>query len=71
LPAPPYVDFIAGSELIASDATKDEYSTDGDDIRITATSASTEQVKTVIIKISGGCNCHVAKLSGPDIVKFD
>jgi hypothetical protein len=70
-PYPPAVDFIYGSILIASDENKDQFSTNGDDIKITATSATTGQVKTAVIKISGGCNCHVEKISGPNKMVFD
>lgn len=68
---PPNVDFIAGSFLIASDENKGEFSTQGDDIKITATSALTGQIKTTTLKISGGCNCHVQKISGSEKVTFD
>jgi hypothetical protein len=69
---PPAANFVAGFVLIASDGTKDEYSAEGDDVSITATSVTTGQVKKAIIKVSGGgCNCHIAKVSGPETVKFD
>jgi hypothetical protein len=48
-----------------------DYSTDGDIIKVSATDPATNQTKSVNMKISGGCNCHVAKISGPDTVKFD
>jgi hypothetical protein len=70
-PYPPAVDFMYGSILIASDENKDQFSTQGDDIKITATSATTGQVKIAVIKISGGCNCHVEKISGPVKIVFD
>jgi len=56
---------------IANDNTKDEFSTAGDDIEITATNKATNQTKTITLKISGGCNCHVAKVSGADKLVFD
>lgn len=74
IPSPPYppgVEFFAGFTMIASDDTKSEFSTDGDDIRITATNSTTGQVKSAVVKISGGCNCHVNKISGPDSIVFD
>ena len=68
---PPAADFVAGFVLIASDGTKDEFSAEGDDVRITATSVTTGQVNTTVLKISSGCNCHVTKVSGPETVTFD
>ena len=68
---PPAADFVAGFVLIASDGTKDEFSAEGDDVRITATSVTTGQVITTNLKISNGCNCHVTKVSGPETVTFD
>jgi hypothetical protein len=65
------VDFVAGFVLVATDEIKSELSTEGDDIEITATSKTTGQVKKAIVKVSGGCNCHIAKVSGPETVKFD
>ena len=56
---------------IANDNMRDQLSTEGDDLLISATNPTTNQTKTAIVKISGGCNCHVAKLSGPAIVAFD
>jgi hypothetical protein len=64
-------DVVPGFIWIASDGIKTEFSTEGDDVEITAKSKATGQVKKVIVKVSGGCNCHIAKLSGPDTVKFD
>jgi hypothetical protein len=62
---------IQGYYVIASDQNKMDYSTDGDIIKVTATDTTTHQIKAVNFKISGGCNCHVAKISGPDTIKFD
>lgn len=64
-------DVVPGFIWVASDDIKTEFSTEGDDVEITARSKATGLVKKVIVKVSGGCNCHVAKLSGPDTVKFD
>ena len=66
-----YADFVQGYYVMASDQNKMDYSTDGDIIKVTATDTTTHQTKTVNYKISGGCNCHVAKISGPDTIKFD
>ena len=70
-PGMPSIDTITGDYVVASDYNKMDYSTDGDVIKVSATDPSTNQTKTVNFKISGGCNCHVAKISGPDTVKFD
>jgi hypothetical protein len=66
-----YDNVVVGFVWVANDGIKSEFSTEGDDVEVTAKSKATGQVKKVILKISGGCNCHVAKLSGPDTVKFD
>ncbi|UOE48285.1 hypothetical protein MTO98_28145 [Mucilaginibacter sp. SMC90] len=55
-----------GLYVIATDNNKSEFSTEGDDVELTATDATTNITKTASFKISGGCNCHIAKLSGPD-----
>lgn len=51
---------------IVTDGNKKELSTTGDELRITALDVSTNKPISVIYKISGGCNCHVEKLSGPE-----
>jgi hypothetical protein len=70
-PGVPNMDMVKGYYIIASDSNKKDYSSDGDNIRVTATDPATGQTKTVVLKISGGCNCHVDKISGPDTVAFD
>lgn len=67
----PYATGVYGSRTIATDDMRDQFSTEGDDILITATNPITKQTKSIVYKISGGCNCHVAKLSGPYIFVFD
>jgi len=57
--------------FIATDSNKSEFSTQGDDIRITATDAATGKTATAILKISGGCNCHILNLSGNNKIVFD
>lgn len=57
-------------EVLDDNDIKDLSST-GDNVQVSATNPATNQTKTVNLKISGGCNCHVAKISGPDTVKFD
>ncbi|HEY9003079.1 MAG TPA: hypothetical protein VIM89_17110 [Mucilaginibacter sp.] len=60
-----------GYYIVATDNNKMDYSTDGDDIKVSATDPATNQTKAIDLKISGGCNCHVALLSGPDTLKFN
>ena len=62
---------VIGYYIVADDSMMQQLSTAGDDILVSGTDPATNQTKTVTLKISGGCNCHVAKLSGPDEVAFD
>lgn len=59
-----------GSFTIATDNEKSDLSTTGDDLKVTATDPKTNITETAIVKVSGGCNCHVQKVSGPDSVVF-
>ena len=61
---PPYYD-------LADDSDLKKLSTEGDDILITGTDPVTGQTKTAVVKIAGGCTCHVTKVSGPDAITFD
>ena len=70
-PGLPTGELVVGYYTIASDSDIKDFSTGGDIIKVSATNPATGQTKTVNLKISGGCNCHVAKLSGPDTVAFD
>ncbi|MFD0763930.1 hypothetical protein ACFQZI_03655 [Mucilaginibacter lutimaris] len=65
------INTVPGVIIVATDETKSAFSAEGDDVRITATSEATGQTKQVAIKVSGGCNCHVNKISGPETAKFD
>ncbi len=56
-------------EILDDNDIKD-LSTEGDNIRVSATNPATGQVITTIFKISGGCNRHVTKISGPDTIQF-
>lgn len=58
-----------GSYVIANDNTRDQLSDEGDNILVSGTYAG--QTKTAVVKISGGCNCHVKKESGSLTIKFD
>lgn len=59
----------SGNYVIVTDANKKELSTTGDDVEVTAVSTD-GRTKTVVYKISGGCNCHVKIISGDTKVVF-
>jgi hypothetical protein len=61
----------AGSYVFVTDANKKQLSTEGDDLRITATNALTNKTVSAILRVSGGCNCHVSKVSGADDIVFE
>lgn len=65
------INTVPGVIIVATDETKNVFSIEGDDVRIMATSEATGKTKQVAIKVSGGCNCHVNKISGPETAKFD
>lgn len=50
--------------IIATDQNKGEFSSDGDDVRIEAVSVANNKTITSTLRISGGCNCHIAVKSG-------
>jgi hypothetical protein len=56
---------------VADDGMRSKLSTKGDEVIVTATHPTNGQIKTATFKISGGCNCHVDRISGPQVVKFD
>ncbi|MDB5024464.1 MAG: hypothetical protein JWP78_2219 [Mucilaginibacter sp.] len=56
---------------VADDSDLKKISADGDDISVTGTDPLTHQTKTAIVKVAGGCACHVNKLSGTDLITFD
>lgn len=56
---------------VADDGMRSKFSTGGDEVIVTATHPTTGQTKTATYKISGGCNCHVARISGPQVITFD
>jgi hypothetical protein len=60
-----------GYYIVADDSGKSNFSTEGDDVLISGTHPTTNVTKTVTFKISGGCNCHIEKLSGESTVTFD
>ncbi|MEO7214129.1 hypothetical protein [Mucilaginibacter sp.] len=63
--------FSPNMHYIATDSNKDEFSTNGDDVKVTATSTTTNKTVSAIIKISGGCDCHISKIAGPDKIVFE
>ncbi|QEC77947.1 hypothetical protein [Mucilaginibacter ginsenosidivorax] len=71
--APGVIDpgFSPAYKTIANDNIINKFSTGGDNVQITATNPSTHQTKTAIVKIAGGCACHVSRVSGPDTIVFD
>ncbi|MGF7077870.1 hypothetical protein [Mucilaginibacter sp. UYCu711] len=60
-----------GYYIVADDNGKKDFSTEGDDVVVSGTSPTTGQTKTVTYKISGGCNCHVEKISGETTIVFN
>jgi len=61
----------AGYYRVVDDGMLKKLSSEGDEIIVTSTHPTTGQIKTATYKISGGCNCHVARISGPEIIAFD
>lgn len=55
---------------VANDNDLAKLSDDGDNIEVSGTDPTTSQTKTAIVKVSGGCNCHVEKASGPEQIQF-
>ena len=61
-----------GTYVIASDSNLKLLSAAGDNLLVTATDPATGQALTFTEKVTGGtCACHVAKVSGPEIVTFN
>ncbi|MGF7077871.1 hypothetical protein [Mucilaginibacter sp. UYCu711] len=65
------LDAYPGTYAVADDNMRSKFSNEGDDVVVSGTSPTTGQTKTVTLKISGGCNCHVNKESGDNTVVFD
>lgn len=61
----------SGIRSVADDGNLKEFSSEGDEVQVSATDSLTNQTMVSTLKISGGCTCHIEKLSGPDTVKFD
>ncbi|MDB5157049.1 MAG: hypothetical protein JWR50_1756 [Mucilaginibacter sp.] len=60
-----------GYYVVTDDSMRPQLSTEGDDVLVSATDPATNQTKAVTLKLSGGCNCHVGKISGVDTIAFD
>jgi hypothetical protein len=72
--APPFAGFgtfVVGNYIIADDAGIQKIAAEGDDIQVSATDPVTGQTKRAIVKIAGGCSCHLSKLAGPDHIRFN
>ena len=65
------VNTVPGYYIVANDSMRDQLSTQGDEVLISGTHPTTGQTKTAVFKISGGCNCHVDKISGVQTIAFD
>ncbi|WP_143822294.1 hypothetical protein [Mucilaginibacter pedocola] len=63
--------FSPDLHTIATDSNKSDFSAEGDNVKVTATSVADSKTATATLKISGGCNCHISKLSGPEIIVFE
>jgi len=61
----------AGYYTIVNDGSLKKLSTEGDEIVVSAKHPTTGQTKITTYKISGGCNCHVMRISGPQVITFD
>jgi len=66
---PPHLSSSLHTFTIADDSKLSQFSTEGDNILISA--SANNQTKTAVVKIAGGCNCHVDRKSGPQTIKFD
>lgn len=61
-----------GVYIVMDDSYTSRLSEQGDNIKVSGTDSIGNQTKTAIVKVSGGkCACHINKISGPDIIRFD
>ncbi|WP_426584585.1 hypothetical protein [Mucilaginibacter sp. R-33] len=70
-PGPPSTTVGPHLYTIATDNNKNEFSTEGDDVELTVTNIQTGATQTALFKISGGCNCHIAKVLGPNQIMLN
>jgi hypothetical protein len=68
---PPNVNYVMFYQVVADDNDRKDLSAEGDDMEVSATNPATGQIKTAVLKIAGGCRCHVTKISGPETIVFD
>jgi hypothetical protein len=61
---------IVGFMIVVDDSNLKDLSTDGDNVKVSGTNPATNEIQTATLKIAGGCNCHVSKISGPDVITF-
>ena len=59
---------IGGAEIIVDDSNLKDLTNDGDNIQVSATVQSSGKTLSTSFNIAGGCNCHVRKLAGPDVI---
>jgi hypothetical protein len=57
--------------IVTDDSQIGKFSSEGDEVVISATNPSTGQSVSTTYRISGGCNCHVEKRYGVTTVPFD
>ena len=63
--------FTKGVYIVATDTNLSDLSNEGDRIKVSATHPTNGTLKEAEFVISGGiCNCHVSKISGPEVVSF-
>jgi uncharacterized lipoprotein NlpE involved in copper resistance len=57
--------------IITDDSQISKFSSEGDEVLVTAINPSTGQSVSTTYRISGGCKCHVEKIYGVTTVPFD
>jgi hypothetical protein len=60
-----------GYYVVASDSNLKELAEDGDEILVSGRHPNTGQTLSFVVKVAGGCQCHISKISGPEQVQFD
>jgi hypothetical protein len=65
-----YGTLVKGYYIVADDGDLSKLSAAGDDIQVSGTDPVTNQTKTAIVRITGGCTCHISKISGADQIMF-
>jgi len=57
-----------GTYLVADDGILDEFSSEGDIVRVTGEKDGASFEAHFVFAVAGPCRCHVDKLAGPDTV---